>query len=255
MSPAIRPAFASPKIGTKSSISVLQWLLNADSTAHSPAQRLTKFFTTLHACLRNPSRAVFQFYPSSDDQVHMITQAAQRAGFGGGIVVDYPNSRKARKMYLCLMVGQQEIPKGLDGEEMGVGDKARLKEEVRNESRRRKDKTTGGKKKKGKTDITAKDWVLKKKALYRVRGKEGCVRMTVCPSDGKLTSQGALGFQIHGTEEKGPVLDFFSDNLHSRPHDLMHARYDLDAIQEILLFQCPAQRLVFSASKHPVRLS
>ena len=166
---------------TDSSISVLQWLLNADSTAHSPTQRLTKFFTTLHACLRNPSRAVFQFYPSSDDQVHMITQAAQRAGFGGGIVVDYPNSRKARKMYLCLMVGQQEIPKGLDGEEMGVGDKARLKEEVRNESRRRKDKTTGGKKKKGKTDISAKDWVLKKKALYRVRGKEGYVVMPTDP--------------------------------------------------------------------------
>ena len=95
--------------------------------------------------------------------------------------MDYPNSRKARKMYLCLMVGQQEIPKGLDGEEMGVGDKARLKEEVRNETRRRKDKTTGGKKKKGKTDISAKDWVLKKKALYRVRGKEGYVVMPTDP--------------------------------------------------------------------------
>jgi hypothetical protein len=126
--------------------------------------------------------------------------------------VDYPNSRKARKMYLCLMVGQQEIPKGLDGEEMGVGDKARLKEEVRNESRRRKDKTTGGgKKKKGKTDISAKDWVLKKKALYRVRGKEGyVVRVQQGWTKLELTSQRAVGFQVHGPETKSPVLDFLS---------------------------------------------
>lgn len=108
----------------------------------------------------------------------MITQSAQRAGFGGGIVVDYPNSKKARKMYLCLMVGQQEIPKGRDGEEMGLADKEHLRDGVRNEQRRRKDKAGGaGKKKKAKTEITAKDWVLKKKDLYRTRGKEGCVQV------------------------------------------------------------------------------
>ncbi|KAK1924164.1 S-adenosyl-L-methionine-dependent methyltransferase [Papiliotrema laurentii] len=165
------------------SISVLQWLLNADSTSHSPPQRLTKFFETLHSALRNPSRAVFQFYPSSDDQVQMITSAAQKAGFGGGIVVDYPNSKKARKMYLCLMVGQQEVPKGIDGDEMGIEDKERLRETIRNEKRRRKDKVGGGKRKKGKADITAKDWVLKKKDLYRTRGKEGV------PRDSKYTAR------------------------------------------------------------------
>lgn len=155
------------------SISVLQWLLNADSSSHSPPQRLTRFFTTLHAALRNPSRAIFQFYPSSDDQVQLITQSAQRAGFGGGIVVDYPNSKKARKMYLCLMVGQQEIPKGLDGEEMGVDQRARRGDEVQNEKRRRK---MGGKKgKKGAVEKGSKEWILKKKDLYRARGKEGCV--------------------------------------------------------------------------------
>lgn len=159
-----------------SSISVLQWLLNADSSTHSPPQRLTKFFTTLHSCLRNPSRAVFQFYPSSDDQVHMITQSAQRAGFGGGIVVDYPNSKKARKMYLCLMVGSQEIPKGLDGEEMGTEDKERLRDQVRNERRRRKEKGGGGGKKKKNKDIAPKEWILKKKELYRTRGREGYVK-------------------------------------------------------------------------------
>lgn len=163
------------------SISVIQWLLNADSTSHSPQARLTRFFTTLHAALRNPSRAVFQFYPSSDDQVHMITSAAQKAGFGGGLVVDYPNSRKARKMYLVLMVGQQEVPKALDGTEAGmdvVGNDTngkRRREEVLNEKRRRKEKGgNSGKKKKGsKKDLAGKDWVMKKKDLYRQRGKEG----------------------------------------------------------------------------------
>jgi 18S rRNA (guanine1575-N7)-methyltransferase len=160
------------------SISVLQWLLNADSSSHSPPQRLTRFFTTLHASLRNPSRAIFQFYPSSDDQVHMITQSAQRAGFGGGVVVDYPNSRKARKMYLCLMVGQAEIPKGLDGEEMKVGDAVRRREEIQNERRRRRESAGGAAKGKKRKDVAAKDWILKKKELYRVRGKEGYVRST-----------------------------------------------------------------------------
>ncbi|KAF9500471.1 S-adenosyl-L-methionine-dependent methyltransferase, partial [Pleurotus eryngii] len=101
------------------SISVLQWLLNAE-TSHptsSPPHRLSRFFTTLHSALRNPSRAVFQFYPSSDDQIQLITSCALKAGFGGGIVVDYPNSNKAKKVFLCLFVGgggQQQVPKGLE---------------------------------------------------------------------------------------------------------------------------------------------
>jgi len=164
------------KMLRQTSISVLQWLLNADTSSHSPPQRLARFFTTLHSALRNPSRAVFQFYPSSDDQVQLITQSAQRAGFGGGLVVDYPNSKKARKMYLCLMVGQQEVPRGIEGEKIptGVEETARQREGVRNERRRRKEKVDDRRKgKKGRKDVKAKDWILKKKELYRTRGKEG----------------------------------------------------------------------------------
>ncbi|OCF43175.1 bud site selection protein [Kwoniella heveanensis CBS 569] len=172
------------------SISVIQWLLNADSASHSPPQRLNRFFTTLHSALKNPSRAIFQFYPNSDDQVQMIVTAAQRAGFGGGLVVDYPNSKKARKMYLCLMVGQQEIPKALDGttdgmevDGQGLGMEKR-REEIRNERKRRKDAAGGGKKgKRGKKEVDAKEWILKKKDLYRARGKEGV------PRDSKYTAR------------------------------------------------------------------
>ncbi|ORX36750.1 S-adenosyl-L-methionine-dependent methyltransferase [Kockovaella imperatae] len=162
------------------SISVIQWLLNADSSSHLPPQRLAKFFTSLHSALRNPSRAVFQFYPSSDDQVQMITSAAQRAGFGGGLVVDYPNSKKARKMYLCLMVGQQEVPKGIEADAVEV---ERMREGVRNEKRRRKEDSLKRGKKKGKAEDNVKDWVLKKKDLYRTRGKEGV------PRDSKYTAR------------------------------------------------------------------
>ncbi|CAK9781404.1 S-adenosyl-L-methionine-dependent methyltransferase [Cutaneotrichosporon oleaginosum] len=161
------------------SISVLQWLLNADTNTHSPPQRLTRFFTTLHSALKNPSRAVFQFYPNSDDQVQLITQCAQRAGFGGGIVVDYPNSKKARKMYLCLMVGQQEIPKGIEAEHE-VDSSARRKS-IQNERRRKREASR--KKAKGTKGLTGKEWVLKKKELYRTRGKEAV------PRDSKYTAR------------------------------------------------------------------
>lgn len=102
----------------------------------------------------------------------MLTTAAQRAGFGGGVVVDYPNSAKKRKMYLCLMVGQSEIPKGLGDNGMEVGDEAGGSDKVKNEKRRR-ERLKGKKAIKGAVD---KEWILKKKDLYRTRGKEGVPR-------------------------------------------------------------------------------
>ncbi|KAJ3863488.1 S-adenosyl-L-methionine-dependent methyltransferase [Lentinula novae-zelandiae] len=165
------------------SISVLQWLLNAE-TSHptsSPPHRLNRFFTTLHSALRNPSRAVFQFYPSSDDQIQLITSIAQKAGFGGGVVVDYPNSNKARKVFLCLYVGggggqQQQIPQGLDGDVVEDG-------KVRFEKRRARDlrKDRNGKRKSQK--VIDRDWILRKKELYRKRGKESV------PRDSKFTGR------------------------------------------------------------------
>ncbi|KAG7092631.1 hypothetical protein E1B28_008973 [Marasmius oreades] len=164
------------------SISVLQWLLNAE-TSHptsSPPHRLTRFFTTLHAALRNPSRAVFQFYPSSDDQVQLITSIAQKAGFGGGVVIDYPNSNKAKKVFLCLFVGggggAQQVPKGLDGKAVEDG-------MVRFEKRRGKESNRDRGKKRKSAKVQDRDWILKKKELYRKRGKEDV------PRDSKYTGR------------------------------------------------------------------
>ena len=149
---------------------MLQWLLNAE-TSHptsSPPHRLTRFFTTLHSALRNPARAILQFYPTSDDQVQLITSIAQKAGFGGGVVVDYPNSKKARKMFLCLFVGDggaaaaQQLPKGLEGEGGVEGEDARATFEKRRERELRREKSGKQKVAKG-----GKDWILRKKDVRR----------------------------------------------------------------------------------------
>lgn len=57
-------------------------------------------------------------------QAQMLTSAAMKAGFSGGLVVDYPHSTRAKKYFLVLMVGSGgtvPAPKGLDG---GSGDEA-----------------------------------------------------------------------------------------------------------------------------------
>jgi hypothetical protein len=110
--------------------------------------------------LKTPSRAIFQFYPSSDDQIQLITSIAQKAGFGGGIVVDYPNSKKARKVFLCLFVGQQpsqKLPEGLDGEEEEQDAKVRF------ERRREREKSRSKSKRKSVKD---RDWIIKKKEVW-----------------------------------------------------------------------------------------
>lgn len=145
----------------------MQWLFNAE-TSHptsSPPRRLGRFFESLYSALKNPSRAVLQFYPTSDDQIQLVTQAAQRAGFGGGIVVDYPNSKKARKVFLCLLVGGgTQVPRGLDGDEQEAEGAASRR--VRFEGKRER---LGGKDKNGKRkNIKDKDWVLKKKEVCSV---------------------------------------------------------------------------------------
>ncbi|CAO1620311.1 unnamed protein product [Parajaminaea phylloscopi] len=197
------------------SISVLQWLCNADSTSHSPVARLLHFFTTLHASLSRGARAVFQFYPQDDDQVRMIMSAATRAGFGGGLVVDYPNSKKAKKFYLVIWSGgamsrpkgmeaygeeqtEQALPQGLRAEHeadldedgrpsstSGPGGKVKFQgKRERNgalssgSKKRRRQKQDGFGLEKG-----SKEWVLRKKDLYRKRGKEDV------PTDSKYTGR------------------------------------------------------------------
>ncbi|KPP76659.1 Williams-Beuren syndrome chromosomal region 22 protein-like [Scleropages formosus] len=88
------------------SISALQWLCNADKKTHSPPKRLYTFFSTLYSSLTRGARAVFQIYPENSEQLELITAQAMKAGFTGGMVVDYPNSTKAKKSRFKNMKGK-----------------------------------------------------------------------------------------------------------------------------------------------------
>ncbi|KAJ9689259.1 hypothetical protein PVL29_014770 [Vitis rotundifolia] len=104
------------------SISAVQWLCNADKSSHEPRLRLKAFFTSLYRCLARGARAVLQVYPENVAQRELILGFAMRAGFSGGVVVDFPHSTKSRKEYFVLTCGPPSLStavpkaKGEDGE-------------------------------------------------------------------------------------------------------------------------------------------
>ena len=79
------------------SISAIQWLCSAEKKIHNPIKRMNLFFMDLYKVLVRGARCAFQFYPENANQVEMLTHAALKNGFTGGIIVDYPNSAKAKK--------------------------------------------------------------------------------------------------------------------------------------------------------------
>uniref|UniRef100_A0A6B2LCY1 Methyltransferase type 11 domain-containing protein n=1 Tax=Arcella intermedia TaxID=1963864 RepID=A0A6B2LCY1_9EUKA len=148
------------------SISALQWLCNADSSAANPVTRINRFFNSLYACMVRGGRAVFQFYPENSQQIELLTSAALRSGFTGGLLVDYPNSTKAKKYFLVLFAGTlpgQHMPKALGAEQSSdtvsfVGQRDRMR------------KSKG--KKSDRAPVKSKEWILNKKERQRKQGKE-----------------------------------------------------------------------------------
>ncbi|KYM99330.1 PREDICTED: probable 18S rRNA (guanine-N(7))-methyltransferase [Cyphomyrmex costatus] len=142
------------------SISALQWLCYASKASHNPTKRLYRFFSTLYACLTRSARAVLQFYPENSKQVELIVTQATKAGFFGGVVVDFPNSTKAKKMFLVLMTGgAAALPKalGVDNEDTQT---------ISNSKREYIKKTRGKPLKK------SREWILEKKERRRRQGKK-----------------------------------------------------------------------------------
>ncbi|XP_012548062.1 putative methyltransferase WBSCR22-like protein isoform X1 [Bombyx mori] len=141
------------------SVSAIQWLFNADKKTHNPVKRLNKFFTTLYSSLSRSARAVFQFYPENEKQLELLTTQAMKAGFYGGVVIDYPNSAKAKKFFLVLMTGGVgPLPQALGTEEP---DSLQVKYAKR-------EATKGIR---GKPIKNSKDWILEKKERRRKQGK------------------------------------------------------------------------------------
>ncbi|XP_053959404.1 probable 18S rRNA (guanine-N(7))-methyltransferase [Anastrepha ludens] len=142
------------------SISALQWLCNADKSSHNPHKRLYKFFSTLFSCLTRTARAVFQFYPENADQIEMVTTQAMKAGFYGGLVVDYPNSTKAKKYFLVLMTGgTAPMPEARGSEE----------EERRISYIKKRDMCREAR---GKPMKKSREWILAKKERRRRQGRD-----------------------------------------------------------------------------------
>lgn len=90
------------------SVSAVQWLCYATQKSHQPYRRIRAFFASLYRCLKRGARAALQIYPENAAHLEMLSAAAAKAGFRGGLVVDFPNSTKAKKYYLCLVAGAGE---------------------------------------------------------------------------------------------------------------------------------------------------
>ena len=141
------------------SISAIQWLCNADTSAVSPEGRLRRFFDSLYASLRRGGRAVCQFYPKNEQQRTMIASAAIKAGFGAGILEDDGGTKNA-KLYLVLSVGGGDVTRAVTG-----------MEGVDVEDNRRGARELIGKRKHGKEVKGSKGWIHKKKDQMRNKGK------------------------------------------------------------------------------------
>lgn len=103
-----------------------------------------------------------QIYPENVSQTTMLSEEAMKVGFSGGVVVDYPHSTRAKKYYLCLMVGASRaaaaLPRALTGEgEVAVAGRER----------------PAGKRRRVEGGAKGKAWVLKKKDQMRQKGYVG----------------------------------------------------------------------------------
>ncbi|GAB0495473.1 hypothetical protein MMPV_006775 [Pyropia vietnamensis] len=158
------------------SVSAIQWLCVATSSAEVPRRRMKAFFSALYNSLRRGARAALQFYPDSAAQVQVLAAAAAAAGFSGGVLVDYPHSAKAKKYFLVLTagvggrtaVGAAAMP-AARGVEDGAG--AASSHEGRRMGRGR------GKRARGRTaaaggGVTRRERVLAKKDRMRRQGRE-----------------------------------------------------------------------------------
>ncbi|VFQ71420.1 unnamed protein product [Cuscuta campestris] len=179
----IRPGVVDGAIG----ISSIQWLCNADKSSHDPRIRLKAFFGSLYRCLSRGARAVFQVYPENNAQRELILAFAMRAGFAGGVVVDYPHSTKMRKEYLVLTCGPPSVNnstpkgKGEDGE-CYSSEEDDSSEDDESQTVCVADRHRPRKKQKVNKRGKGRGWVLKKKEQLRKKGRE-------VPPDTKYTAR------------------------------------------------------------------
>mmetsp|Transcript_37642 Transcript_37642/g.111309 ORF Transcript_37642/g.111309 Transcript_37642/m.111309 type:complete len:287 (-) Transcript_37642:3327-4187(-) len=161
------------------SISAVQWLCNADCSAHDPRRRLKRFFETLYSALRRGARAVLQVYPQNAAQAEMMVAAAMKVGFSGGLVVDFPHSTRAKKYFLVLMVGTSvAMPKAKDGDPDKDDRPQEVSVSARQNGASKRRKGSGGQ-----PQGKGRSWVFRKKEQMRNRGYDDI------PTDTKYTGR------------------------------------------------------------------
>ena len=147
------------------SISALQWLCYSNSASQNPRKRLLRFFSSLYSVLKRGGRAVLQFYPETAEQAVLISETATKVGFAGGVVVDYPNSAKAKKHYLVLSFDRNSAAK-----QRAFAEEAKvMRNQVQVSGTRAGAKQPPIRKKKG---VKTKEWILHKKETQRKKGKD-----------------------------------------------------------------------------------
>lgn len=161
------------------SVSAIQWLCNAEKSSHNPYKRLKRFFTTLFQSLILGARCCFQFYPENPQQMNIITSSALESGFTGGVVVDYPHSKKAKKYYLFLQAGYtndtiQDVIKTIP--KLGLGNKYTDNNNDEVSIDCKKNNIRNKKKKDLKSNIKkpifkSKEWIEKMKFRQEKKGK------------------------------------------------------------------------------------
>lgn len=153
------------------SISALQWLCYSNSAQQNPRRRLTRFFSSLYQVLKRGGRAVLQFYPETAEQAVLISETATACGFTGGVVVDYPNSAKAKKHYLVLSFDRSAAQKKGAMLAHAQQQQQQQQQHVQVSGNAQRDKNKKAKPVRKKKGVKTKEWILHKKETERRRGK------------------------------------------------------------------------------------
>lgn len=162
------------------SVSVIQWLCNAEKSCHNPYKRLKVFFQSLYKSLVIGARCCFQFYPDNPEQLDMITNSALSNGFTGGLVIDYPHSTKAKKYYLFLQAGStqesiNEVAMAIPteaGDDQNDDDKVKYNKKRGATHRQKKANRNKSTTVRDKSGYKSKEWVLKTKERQKKQGRE-----------------------------------------------------------------------------------
>jgi SAM-dependent methyltransferase len=80
------------------SVSAVQWIC----VSTSPVRTARVFFAELKRVLKNDAVFVAQLYPRHQEDVKLLEEAADHAGWHGRVFTAFPHASKAKKKFLCL---------------------------------------------------------------------------------------------------------------------------------------------------------